>query len=67
MNTSLKNQSTGKTLEPPVHILPPSYLPFVVALVAGMFVATFALLMHKDSLKETIPFLNVMIPGFPSY
>jgi len=68
MNTTqLKNQSTGKSQEHPFHILPPSYLPFVVASVAGMFVATFAVLMHKDSLKETVPFLNTMIPGFPSY
>ena len=44
---------------------PPSYLPFVVAFVAGMFVATFAMLMHKIRLKETIPFFNLLLPGLP--
>lgn len=68
MNTNiLQNKSSAKHEEHPFHILPPSYLPFVVALIAGMFVATFAFLMHKDSLKETIPFFNIVIPGFPSY
>ena len=38
--------------EHPFHILPPSYLPFIVALIAGMFVATFAFLMHKDVFKR---------------
>jgi hypothetical protein len=63
----LQNKLVAKNEEHPFHILPPSYLPFVVALIAGMFVATFAFLMHKDSLKESIPFFNLLIPGIPSY
>ena len=66
-NLILQNKASSKNEEHPFHILPPSYLPFVVALVAGMFVATFAFLMHKDSLKESIPFFNLLIPGIPSY
>jgi heme/copper-type cytochrome/quinol oxidase subunit 3 len=63
----LENRLAAKNEQHPFHILPPSHLPFTVALIAGMFVATFAFLMHKDSLKETIPFFNIAIPGFPSY
>jgi len=66
-NVILQNRLNAKNEEHPFHILPPSYLPFVVALIAGMFVATFAFLMHKDSLKESIPFFNLLIPGVPSY
>lgn len=66
-NVTLQNKLNAKHEEHPFHILPPSYLPFIVALVAGMFVATFAFLMHKDSLKESIPFFSLLIPGIPSY
>ena len=45
----------------------PSYLPFAVALFAGTFVATFAMLMHADTLKETVPIFRYSIPGIPSY
>jgi len=41
-NVILQNRLNAKNEEHPFHILPPSYLPFVVALIAGMFVATFA-------------------------
>jgi hypothetical protein len=67
MNTILKNSYKAKHEEHPFHILPPSYLPFVVAMMAGMFVATFALLMHKYGIKETIPFFNWIVPGIPDY
>jgi hypothetical protein len=43
-NLTLQNKASSKNEEHPFHILPLSYFPFVVALVAGMFVATFAFL-----------------------
>jgi len=66
-NKILQNRLIAKNEEHPFHILPPSYLPFAVALFAGTFVATFAMLMHADTLKETIPFFNIALPGIPSY
>lgn len=66
-NKALQNRLIAKNEEHPFHILPPSYLPFAVALFAGTFVATFAMLMHADTLKETIPFFNIALPGIPSY
>lgn len=63
----LQNKENARHESHPFHILPPSYLPFIVALIAGMFVATFAFLMHKDSLKESIPFFNLIVWGGPSY
>jgi len=64
---NLLNKSVAKHEEHPFHILPPSYLPFVVAMSAGTFVATFAALMHADTLKESIPFFNFIVIGVPDY
>lgn len=49
-NLILQNKSSLKNEKHPFHIFTPSYRPFIVALVAGMFVATFVFLM---------PFLNI--------
>jgi len=66
-NILLQNKQIARNEEHPFHILPPSYLPFAVALAAGMFVATFAALMHIDTLKQSIPFFNFIVVGIPGY
>lgn len=56
----LSNKLIAKHEEHPFHILPPSYLPFTVALSAGLFAATFAALMHVDTLKESLCPFNLL-------
>lgn len=67
MKTIIQNKSAARNEEHPFHILPPSYLPFVVALLIGVFVGTFAMLMHVDSIKESVPFFSLVLPGNPAH
>lgn len=62
-NIQLKNKASAKHEQHPFHILPPSHLPFMVAAAAGVFVAMFATLMHVDTIKESIPFFDLIIWG----
>jgi len=57
----LKNKLSAKHEQHPFHILPPSQLPFCVAASVGGFVAMFAALMHTDTIKEPIPFFDLVV------
>jgi len=63
----LRNKPNALHEAHPFHILPPSALPFFVAMILGLSAGTFAYLLHRDNLKEAIPFLSLAVGDSPDY
>jgi cytochrome c oxidase subunit 3 len=60
----LKNKNISKHEMHPFHILPPSYLPFFMAMSIGLFISTFAFLLHRDTLSKNMSILCFIIPEY---